>query len=791
MSELSGWLLDVYPDRKAGIKLWLLGDDDRRCCLHQAFAVTFYIGGPGSRLQTAADFLQRHKLAPRILRTQRRELFSEHPVPVLAVELDQPDDLARLFRQAERAFPDLSFYDADIPLPLRHAAVYDTFPLARCTIQADENQQVQNLQTLNTPWELDAPAPPLRILRLETDVDPQRCEPKYLLVYAPRQNYRLALNPRRPALINLRSILARHDPDLLLTASGDTWLLPYLLEASQQEHLPLPLNRDGERQPAHHAERSYFSYGQVVYRGRQVHLFGRWHIDSGNAMLWDSYELEGILETARVTGLPVQTAARVSPGTGISAMQILTALRQGILVPWHKQQVETPKTALQMFAADQGGLVYQPTIGLHRDVAEIDFVSMYPGIMVRFNISPETVNTCPPRPGELARITPLQPADGQIEQEQNPALCTPGSDEDTLGLVPRTLAPLLQKRLALKNHLVSCPVWDPQRKLDQARSKAHKWLLVTCFGYLGYKNARFGRIEAHEAVTAYGREALMRAKETAEELGFEILHMYVDGLWVRKPGASQVADFQPVLEAIAANTGLPIALDGVYRWVAFLPSRQDARVPVPNRYFGVFQDGSLKVRGIEARRGDTPPFVHQTQMELLETLAQDSTPDIPKALRLLRRKLAILRSGRAPLEDLVVSLRLSRELQAYRVPSPAARAAAQLAAIGKDLRPGQRVRFIYTLGQPDVHAWDLPGKLDAKRIHTARYITLLLRAAHAVLEPFGMSTGELQTQVLDQPSSQLKLPAPAPLPRLQRARGALKLLQRMNEPRVENPVSAG
>ncbi len=87
------------------------------------------------------------------------------------------------------------------------------------------------------------------------------------------------------------------------------------------------------------------------------------------------------------------------------------------------------------------------------------------------------------------------------------------------------------------------PAWDPRRNAYKARASAHKWLLVTCFGYLGYKNARFGRIEAHEAVTAYGREALLRAKEAAEDLGFTVLHMYVDGLWVKKDGASQVQRF--------------------------------------------------------------------------------------------------------------------------------------------------------------------------------------------------------------------------------------------------------
>ncbi len=72
-------------------------------------------------------------------------------------------------------------------------------------------------------------------------------------------------------------------------------------------------------------------------------------------------------------------------------MQMITALKMGVMVPWHKQQTEDSRSALSLFSGDQGGLVYQPTIGLHRDVGEIDFISMYPSVMVHFNISPETV----------------------------------------------------------------------------------------------------------------------------------------------------------------------------------------------------------------------------------------------------------------------------------------------------------------------------------------------------------------------------------------------------------------
>ncbi len=72
-------------------------------------------------------------------------------------------------------------------------------------------------------------------------------------------------------------------------------------------------------------------------------------------------------------------------------------------------------------------------------------------------------------------------------------------------------------------------------------------------------------------------------------------------LWVHKDGCKTPADFEALLADITERTGLPISLDGVYRWVVFLPSRLNDRVPVANCYFGVFQDGSLKVRGIEAR----------------------------------------------------------------------------------------------------------------------------------------------------------------------------------------------
>jgi DNA polymerase-2 len=221
-------------------------------------------------------------------------------------------------------------------------------------------------------------------------------------------------------------------------------------------------------------------------------------------------------------------------------------------------------------------------------------------------------------------------------------------------------------------------------------------------------------------------------------------------MWIKKPGSATAADFQPLLDEIVTRTGLPIGLDGVYRWVAFLPSRLDARIPVANRYFGVFQSGEIKVRGIELRRHDTPDFIKELQQQMLNILAkapdaEHARDQLPEVQALVRRRLTGLKRGRVPPEKLIVRQTLSRELEAYRSPSPTALAAQQLAEYDKDLRPGQVVRFVYTLGKPGVRAWDIPGELDGRTIDIARYSTLLERATETIFQPF--ISNEIETRL--------------------------------------------
>ncbi|MBQ6342806.1 MAG: hypothetical protein IJI41_06765 [Anaerolineaceae bacterium] len=717
-----GWLLDLYEDAADGVRMWFILDEGERICLHQDMPVSFYIYGPVNRLHECCLFLRHQPGVVKLSRETKKDVFQKDPLCVLRVDTSGPVVQKECFKKVQQVFPDLTWYNADLSVQARHCAQFDTFPMALCELEYEEDGTLISMHLLNSRWDLSVLLPVLRVEELIPNCDPAKSEPTAIDVHIERKKVRVLLDEPAEALNKINELTDAFDPDILLTDWGDNWLFPRLLAMSSETGIELHFNRDRTKNIFWKKETSYFSYGQIVYRAQEAHLFGRCHIDKRNAMMWKDYGLDGALEMARVTAMPIEYAARVSPGSGISAMQMITAMQHDVLVPEQKQQSEQVKNGLDLIRFDRGGMIYQPKPGLYTDIAEIDFVSMYPAIIINGNISPEV-----PLPDGL------EPA------------------QEELGIVPLTLKPLYEKRVKIKQKLLRYPDKSvPLAKSYSARASALKWLLVVCFGFLGYKNARFGRIESHEAVTRGGREALLLAKETAEDMGFEVLHMFVDALWLRKKGCVSVADFQPVLDEISRRTKMMIALDGIYNWLAFLPSRSDEAVPVPNRYFGTFRSGELKMRGIEARRHDMPQWIIDTQRKALKCLslagdARDLPEYLTRAFSILKQALDDLNAGRVPLKDLVLTMRISRELEAYKAPSPSVRAAQQLLEkTGKRLSPGQKVRFLYTVGKEGVLAWELPDPLSPEMIDKSKYRLLFGRAAGTILYPFGIDSKEVE-----------------------------------------------
>ena len=689
--EIRGWLFDILLS-EGEILLWILTETGERRALVAPFRPRFYIGAPEPKIPLLLEKIAHMALPCTLTTAERRTLSESRPRWVIEVSASRAGAFSAVFSTIARSFPEADFFNVDIDLP--RLFLYETglFPLAFCRIRAGEERRIEEIRAEDSPDDTQWTLPPLRVMELTLE-EPPEPSPSLLSgslhVTVDGESRSLTGEDPSDLLATIDSLLRREDPDLLLTDHGDDILLPRLARLMARTGRTLPLNRPGPKaldRLSGGRGRSFVSYGRTHFSAGAWTLSGRWHIDRTNSFAYAEGSLEGLLEQARMTRIPVQQLARSSTGTGITSMQIDRAMSEGILVPWRKSEPEEFRSALDLLEGDKGGMVFIPRPGLHESVCELDFASMYPAIMKTFNISPETVD-CP--------CCPDNPVPGTGH-----TLCRLRE-----GLIPRVLAPLLEKRARYKDLRDGASTSDERRRYEQ-RQGALKWLLVVSFGYLGYKNARFGKVAAHECVTALGRDVLLQAKEIAEGEGYTLLHGIVDSLWLAREGLTEEG-CRNLAETISQRTGIPINLEGIYRWLRFFPSKSRPGVAVSTVYAGVFRSGKIKVRGLACRRSDTPPFIRKVQESLLECLSRAQSRKeylhlIPEASLLLEEGLRALRDGEIPLRDLVVTKRLSRAPLDYRKASLTAIVAQERLARGIPTEAGQKIRYIITgLSDPD------------------------------------------------------------------------------------------
>jgi DNA polymerase-2 len=198
-----------------------------------------------------------------------------------------------------------------------------------------------------------------------------------------------------------------------------------------------------------------------------------------------------------------------------------------------------------------------------------------------------------------------------------------------------------------------------------------------------------------------------------------------------------------------------MSLEGIYRWIAFLPSKGNPESPVANRYFGLFKNGKIKGRGLAFRRSDMPPLIQEAQIRMLELLGEaknikDYRSKIPEILDLLFEYCLRLKEGQVKQEELTVAKRISREPSDYKVDSLTALAAQQLADFGISIHPGEKVRYVIkdALSKDKaerVRPFPLVGPDDTYDVK--KYLEMLVKATEEILIHFGYDTKRLEEEL--------------------------------------------
>jgi DNA polymerase elongation subunit (family B) len=193
-------------------------------------------------------------------------------------------------------------------------------------------------------------------------------------------------------------------------------------------------------------------------------------------------------------------------------------------------------------------------------------------------------------------------------------------------------------------------------------------------------------------------------------------------------------------ESIEKETGFTLTFEGIYKWIAFIHSKRNDILPVPNRYFGVYEDGTLKVRGIEARRHDTPVFLRKFQQEVLEIMSKGNNINevkalLPKVKDIYHKYVQLLKENKVPIDELAFTKRLSKDSNNYQKRNTIeSNALEKLNNQGKFLKAGETLQYVitdyYQIKSKNIRA--IPGKW------VNRYIELLTETCNSVTEPFGL-----------------------------------------------------
>ena len=677
---------------------WTITADGVTCTRNTDYAPRLYISGESrDELEELRPFVGDHNDVQSTGFVTRRTVWRDDPETVLEVDVADIDTITRLASEI-RGWGEpgeYKLYNVDFAREYRYCLDNDIVPVP------EEMDWV-------TTCELALPPKPLNdreIAPLEVNGD----------VYA----------DERAALTAVAETFVADDPDVLILSSGE--LIPLLVEKIEaSDRWSFDLGRvPGWQQLA--GESTFESYGRVGHSPARYNVPGRAIVDKSNSFFWSQTTLGGLFDLVERSAKPLQETAWASIGNVFTSIQIHEALDSGVLVPWNSWRHEKFKPMSTLHDADRGGFIFAPEVGFHEDVYELDFSSLYPSIMITRNVSPDVIRC------ECHRDRSDVPGLGY-------SIC------DDKGFLVNVLEPMVEDREAYKEEMQKTN--DPDREAElRGRSNALKWVLVSCFGYQGFSNAKFGRIECHEAINAFAREILLDTKELLEAHGWEIIHGIVDSVWVRAIEEREQEPLEKVAAEISDEIDIPLDYEAHYDWIAFAP-RKDGDAGALNRYFAKHHGkDEFKKRGIEIRQRSTPRYIEDCQTELLEVLDEYREPE-PVCDR-LEVQLNLLRRGAVDPQNLVIKRRVSKPVDAYSHYTRNVSALERADAQDFQIQPGENVEFVVVDDSRRSADRVSLAFEEPERYDTEFYSNLLIRAGESILSPLGWNREKIRSYLAE------------------------------------------
>ena len=771
--ELKVWPIDVTYAVVGGVpEVRIFGiseSGERTVFVDRSFKPYFYLECPTCDGSVVMASLSRVAPVEAVEVVERR--FLGRPKRFLKAVAKIPEDVRRL-REAALTVPGVSgVYEADVRFYMRYMIDKGVVPCSWNVAEVEEAGRLGHLpQYAVKEWRGVSPGfpPALRVLAFDIEVynergspDPAR-DPVVLVAVKTSEGqeevFEAAGKNDRDALRGFVEFVRSYDPDVVVGYNSNKFDWPYLAERARVVGVPLRVDRlGGTPQQSVYGHWSLVGranvdlyniveefpeiklktldrvaeYFGVMKREERVLIPGHkiyeyWN-DPGKRPLLRRYVLDDVestlgladkllpflIQLSAVSGLPLDQVAAASVGNRVEWMLLRYAYHMGEVAPNREEREYEPY---------KGAIVLEPRPGLYDDVLVLDFSSMYPNVMMKYNLSPDTyLEPHEPDPPEGAVVAP----EVGHRFRRSP------------GFVPQVLKELVTLRKAVREEMKRYRPDSPEYRVLDERQRALKIMANAMYGYLGWVGARWYKREVAESVTAFARAILKDVVEQAKRLGVSVIYGDTDSLFVKKGG-----DVEKLIKYVEERHGIEIKVDKDYAKVLFTEAKK--------RYAGLLRDGRIDIVGFEVVRGDWSELAKEVQLKVVELIltSRNAAEARQNVIRYVKDVVARLKGYQFEIDDLIIWKTLDKELEEYKTYPPHVSAALLLKKRGYKVGKGTAIGYVVVKGGEKVSERAMPYILldDPKKIDVDYYIEKqIIPAALRIAAVVGVKEGDLKT----------------------------------------------
>ena len=345
-----------------------------------------------------------------------------------------------------------------------------------------------------------------------------------------------------------------------------------------------------------------------------------------------------------------------------------------------KKQVSIATKAHEPKQEFAGGFVKSPQVGLHEWVVSFDLNSLYPNIIVQWNMSPETVQDAKFNiPGGVDFYTnyfgtdmdPLHPA----VREENVAVATNGStySKNKDGVIPTIIEEYYNDRKSIKKMMLASQQqyqknasFELEKEINRYENQqmAIKILMNSLYGALGNKYFKYFDLRVAEGVTLTGQMVIQWAEKAMNKamnglIGGDkdyVIAIDTDSLYVNfGPLVDKLKPKNPVefLDKVCKEhfeSVLSKCYEDLFsKMNCHKPRMEMGREVIADRGIwtakkryilnvhnseGVqYAEPKLKIMGIEAIKSSTPQIVRDRFREIFKVIISGSEKDTQEFIR--------------------------------------------------------------------------------------------------------------------------------------------------------------